>query len=330
MTASRNPHVWTWLWVFFSLIALALAISLGSTDLNWRQITTPDTISYRVIWQLRVPRALTAFLAGSSLAVSGMVFQVLYLNRLATPFTLGIATGASFGASVAIWLAGIPGAWLTLTTPIGAFAGAACSVALVWAFGKSRAGHERQTMLLAGVAVSFFFSSLILLVQAVASYAQSFQIIRWLMGGIAVAGYREVSYLAPCVLVFFAIISFHVTPLDILLTGDELAHSRGLSVQKTKQRLFLLTSALVAIVVSVTGPIGFVGLVVPHLCRLVVGYRHRLLFPVVALCGGCLLTLCDLVARIVIAPTELPVGVVTSMIGAPFFFAMLLRRNWRV
>lgn len=311
------------------VVALITAITLGSVPLHWTDAMEPGSVTHRILWQLRVPRAVVAFSAGAGLALAGLVFQALYLNRLATPFTLGIATGASFGASLSIWLTGVSGALMSFSTPLGAMLGAACSVAIVWGFGRTRAGHERQSMLLAGVAVSFFFSSMILLVQAVSSYAQSFQIIRWLMGGIAVVGYREVTYLATCAGLFVWIVSRHAAALDLLLTGEELAHSRGLQVQKTKQRLFLMTSALVALVVSVTGPIGFVGLVVPHICRLWFGHRHRLLVLAVPAVGGALLVLCDTIARMVLAPTELPVGVVTSMIGAPFFFAMLLRRNWR-
>lgn len=315
--------------VVLLIIAVALGLTHGSTSLEWGQVWEPQSTAGRIFWQLRMPRVIVALGAGSALAVAGLVFQVLFMNRLATPFTLGIATGASFGASVSIWLAGVPGLFMTVTTPIGAFAGAGCSVALVWVFGRSRAGHERQSMLLAGVAVSFFFSSLILFVQAISSYAQSFQIIRWLMGGIAVAGYRETSYLVPAAIVFLTMVMLHNRALDLLLTGEELAHARGLHVQRTKQRLFLLTSAMVAIVVSVTGPIGFVGLVVPHMCRLVIGVRHRLLVPAVALAGGVLLVFCDLIARTAMSPAELPVGVFTSMIGAPFFFILLLRQQMR-
>ena len=312
-----------------TLVVLTVSALLGTTSLGPANILDPATTDYHIFWNLRVSRVLVAFLAGSGLALCGMVFQALFLNPLATTFTLGVAGGASCGAALVIFLGGLPGLFMGPSVTLGAMAGAAVAMTLVLAFTRTRLGHQRHVMLLAGVAVSFFFSSLLLLIQALSSFYQSFQIIRWLMGGIAVAGYNEVLFMLPILAIGTALILGHGVQLDLLLLGDDLAGSRGLNVQRTKHILFVVVSVMVATIVSITGPIGFVGMVVPHLCRLVWGGTHRMLAPMTLFCGGIMLVLCDLVARLVLAPSGIPVGVVTALIGAPFFFVMLLRRTYR-
>ncbi|CAM2066432.1 Iron ABC transporter permease [Sulfidibacter corallicola] len=326
----RQVRLWHLAGLCGLLTVAALAGSLlGVTHLPLAEIFNPESTGYQIFWNLRVPRVCVAFLAGAGLASCGMVFQALFLNSLATPYTLGVSSGAACGAAFAIYLGGMSGLATGFGVMSGALLGATTSVILILVFSQTRMGHQRHVMLLAGVAVSFFFSSLLMLIQSLASFYQSFQIIRWLLGGISVAGYREVGYLAPVVLSGCALIFLYRRHLNLLLLGDDLAHARGLAVPTTKRGLVVLVSIMVAVIVSVTGPIGFVGLVTPHVARLVWGSDHRDLIPVTFLGGGILLVICDLIARLILAPSGLPVGVVTSLIGAPFFFTLLMRRPYR-
>jgi iron complex transport system permease protein len=179
-------------------------------------------------------------------------------------------------------------------------------------------------MLLAGVAVSFFFSSLILFLQYLSDFAQSFRILRWLMGGLEILGFDSVLSLFPIVLIGVAILSLLRHELDLLTTGDDLATSRGVAVKKVRALLFVITSLMVGGVVAVCGPIGFVGMMAPHICRLLTGWNHSHLLPATFLFGGAFLTLCDTLARTLIAPVEIPVGIITALLGGPFFIWLLL------
>ncbi len=282
-------------------------------------------IEGKIFWRIRVPRVLAAWLAGAGLAAAGSAFQALFRNSLATPFTLGVASGAALGAALSIRfglafsIAGI------LSTPLWAFGGALLSIFLVYGLTRARGGMNTATMLLAGVAVSFFFSSLNLFTQYVSDFTHTFRIIRWLMGGIQVAGFSSVLEMLPLVLGGLTITLWLTRELDILTTGEEMAAGRGVDVVHTRRYLFFGASLMVGGVVAVCGPIGFVGLMVPHICRLLVGPGHRYLVPASILTGGLFLTVCDTFARTVIAPAEIPVGVITALLGGPFFLILLIR-----
>jgi iron complex transport system permease protein len=282
-----------------------------------------------IFWRIRIPRVLAAWLAGAGLAAAGMAFQALFRNSLATPFTLGVASGAALGAAlsirfgIALSVAGIS------STPVWAFAGASVSILLVYGITRgitrARRGMNTATMLLAGVAVSFFFSSLNLFTQYISDFTHTFRIIRWLMGGVQVAGYRSILEMIPLVFGGLVITLWLTRELDILTTGEEMAAGRGVDVIRTRNLLFFSSSLMVGGVVAVCGPIGFVGLMVPHICRLLVGPGHRYLAPASILAGGSFLAVCDTFARTIIAPAEIPVGVITALLGGPFFLLLLIR-----
>ncbi len=280
----------------------------------------------RILWQIRVPRVVAAFLGGAGLAVGGAVFQAIFRNPLATPYILGVAAGASFGvAAVARIGAGIVFLGLGLQS-WSALGGALLAVAVVWMITKLRPDAATATLLLAGVSLNFFFSSLILFLQYTASFADAYRVLRWLMGGLGGVDGSSVIQMAPFVLLGMLVIFGFGRELDLLATGAELAASRGVAVARTRTTLFVATSVMVGGVVAACGPIGFVGMMSPHICRLVIGSGHRLLLPASAVFGGAFLVLCDVAARTVVAPTELPVGVITAFLGAPFFLWLLLRR----
>jgi iron complex transport system permease protein len=287
-----------------------------------------DETAAKILWQLRVPRVVMAFLAGAGLAAGGLAFQAVFRNPLAEPFTLGVASGAALGASAYIHL-GLPFSLLWISGASWfAFAGALLAVVLVYGMTRARQGFSTATMLLAGVAVSFCFSSLILFMQYLSDFTQSFLLLRWVMGGLhTVVGFGEVLTVLPLVAIGTAIVVHLTHELNLVTTGEELAASRGVAVNRTKFLLFVAVSLMVGGIVSVCGPIGFVGLIVPHICRMLVGPDHRFLTPAALLCGAILLSLCDTLARTIMAPTELPVGILTSLLGGPFFLWLLVRRS---
>jgi iron complex transport system permease protein len=290
-------------------------------------VSLADLRGVPVFWTIRVPRTALAFLAGSGLSLAGMTFQAMFRNPLVEPFTLGVSSGAAFGATLAIrlgWMFSVLG---ISTISIAAFAGALLSLLLVYGLSVSRGSHSTAILLLAGVAMSFFFWSLILFVQYLSDFSGSFRILRWLMGGVETVGYDAVLDVLPFVLSGAAVILCYARELNLLTLGEDLALSRGVAVAPVRALLFTASTLMVGGVVAVCGPIGFVGLIAPHICRLLIGTDHRFLAPATLLFGGLFLVACDTLARLIIAPAELPVGVLTALLGGPFFVWLLLRRS---
>lgn len=314
-----------------SLLAVGVlsgAPFLGMYPIPMEAIFAPleGNVEAEIFWNLRVPRVMAAFLAGAGLAISGMAFQALFRNPLATPFTLGVASGAALGAALYV-RSGLSFALLSISgLSLSAFVGALGSILLVYGLTQIRQGFSVASMLLAGVAISFFFSSLILFIQYMSDFAQSFHILHWLMGNLGVTGMETVFEILPFVVAGALVISLLSQELNLLATGELLAVSRGLNLKRIRSLLFFVTSLTVGGIVATCGPIGFVGMMVPHICRLLVGADHRFLTPATLLFGGSFLTLCDTLARNLIAPAEIPVGVITALLGGPFFIWLLLRR----
>ncbi len=309
------------------LVVVLAAPLVGIVETPLSAIFTGQGEAAEVFWQLRLPRVALAFLAGSALAVAGMAFQAMFRNPLATPFTLGVSSGAALGASICIrlgWSVSLLGASAVSGC---AFLGALLSLLLVYGIASIRRGFSTAAMLLAGVAVSFFFSSVILLIQYLSDFNSSFRIVRWLMGGVETVGYEAVTSLFPFVVSGVAIVAYLTRELNLLAVGDDIAVSRGVDPRRAKIMLFVGTTFMVGGVVAFCGPIGFVGMMAPHICRLMLGADHRYLLPASFLFGGMFLVLCDACARVLIAPAEIPVGVITSLLGGPFFVWLLIRRT---
>jgi iron complex transport system permease protein len=277
-----------------------------------------------IFWMIRAPRVILAFLAGSALALSGLAFQAIFRNPLATPFTLGVSAGASLGASLYV-VFGVPFTFLKVSgVSLSAFAGAASAIALVYGLTRVKRGVSTVTMLLAGVAVSFCFSSVILFLQYTADFRHSYQIVRWLMGGLETVGYESIFNVLPFAAIGGAVLLSLCNELNLMTTGDDIAASRGVDVKRTKLAVFFAASLMIGGVVSACGPIGFVGMMVPHICRLLIGLEHRLLAPATLAFGGAFLAICDTIARAVISPAEMPVGIITALLGGPFFLWLLM------
>jgi len=310
-----------------SLLVLAVAPFVGPQPISWDAILSPspDNPGSMIFWDIRLPRACLAWICGVGLAAGGMVFQAMFRNPLAEPFTLGVSSGAALGATLCVRL-GLGVTYLGFsTTTLGGMGGAFAAVGLVYGLTRLKYGFSTQSMLLAGVAVNFFFASLILLIQYTANFYDTFHILRWMMGGFQMTGFDASLRLGLIILPVIALIAFLTRELDLLSFGEEWALSRGVAVAHVKKIFFFAVSLMVGSVVSVCGPIGFVGLMCPHICRLLVGSGHRRLLPVTLLFGGGFLTVCDTLARTLFAPAELPVGVFTSFLGGPFFIWLLVQ-----
>ncbi|MEE8367700.1 MAG: iron ABC transporter permease [Thermoanaerobaculia bacterium] len=309
------------------IAALLIYPMVGSQVLSWRDLFTGETTTAVIFWKLRLPRALLGLLAGGSLAVSGLTLQTLFRNPLAEPYTLGVASGAALGAVLALLLGGSGVGTSFPTVGLSSLLGALAVAAILVALSSSRFGGDSSTLLLAGIAISLSCSALILFVQFLADFTQTFRMVRWMMGGLAVVGFREVLWVSPIAISGVAILFGYRRELDLLLASDELASSRGLDLIRFRCVALGVTSIVIGGIVAVAGPIGFVGLIVPHILRRWLGHAHLYLIPACALGGGAFLTMCDLAARTILAPAELPVGILTALLGGPFFVWLLLRRR---
>jgi iron complex transport system permease protein len=313
--------------------ALALGPLVGSTPLSLaraldRSVPFAENPDAQILFVSRLPRTLAAALVGAALAAAGVVFQALLRNPLATPFTLGVSAGAALGAMLAI-TAPVPLALAGLgLVPVASFAGALGAVAVVYFLSTARRrGLSTSVLLLAGVTLNAFFSAIILFIQYLADFSQTMRTVRWLMGDLDVVGYAPIAAAAPLVGAAFAVFALLPRSLNLLTLGADAASARGVDVQRAQRLAFFSASLATGAAVSLGGPIGFIGIVVPHLVRLLVGSDHRLVLPAATLFGAAFLVACDAAARTIIAPMVLPVGILTAMIGGPFFLWLLIRRT---
>jgi iron complex transport system permease protein len=316
---------------FVAMIVAVFAVPfIGSTPISAARVfshSVPfgENVDAQIFFLARLPRAVAAALVGGTLAAAGVIFQGLLRNPLATPYTLGVSAGASLGAMIAITLgAALPAGGVATAS----LAGATLAVLVVYALARARhSGLSTTVLLLAGVTLNAFFSALILFVQYISDYAQTYRALRWLMGDLDVAGYAPVAGALPFVGVAFVAFAWLARPLNLLSLGADAAITRGIDVVRAQRTAFFSASLATGAAVSVGGPIGFVGIIVPHLVRLLVGSDHRLVLPASTFFGAAFLVLCDAASRIVLAPIELPVGIVTAVIGGPFFLWLLLRKR---
>jgi iron complex transport system permease protein len=305
--------------------AVLICPLFGRATLNWRDVFfgPPDNMSRDIFFHARWPRVWTAALAGGGLALAGVAFQALLRNPLASPFTLGISAGASLGVIVALHLG-----WTVLgggisALPLAAFAGCLLTAALVAFVAGARRQWQTGTLLLAGVIIHFFFSGIIMLLQMRGRDVDVLVAMRWTMGNLTVVDFSPVTQVLvvalPAVVVLWAL----ARPLNLLAAGDESAQSRGVNTRLVKRLVFIAASLLAAAIVSVVGPIGFVGIIVPHAVRMLFGADHRVVIPCSLLAGGAFLVVCDTVGNSVFPPPDIPVGVITAIVGGPFFVWLL-------
>lgn len=323
-------------------VSAIAAVAIGSTPLDWHTIvnvclakvlpaawcpTTPISPADQVIvWLIRIPRVIVAMLVGAGLATAGAILQGLFRNPLAEPSLTGVGPGAALGAVVAFitgWSLRSPS-----TLPLLAMAGAVAALAMVYAMSTRGGVTPMSTLLLAGVATGALISAVssLLLSLNIVNWQIAQEIVFWMMGGLEARTWSHVWLSAPFVALGLAVALLKARELDLFLQGEETAASLGVNVEAAKRLLILTSAILTGASVAVAGMIGFVGLIVPHAVRLLLGPAHRVVIPASAVGGAVFLVLCDLLARTVHPPTEIRLGVVTALCGAPFFLALLLKR----
>ena len=302
----------------------SLFLQPSTTDIHTDQINT-------ILFDIRLSRICLAFLIGAILAISGAVMQGLFRNPLAAPSLIGVSSGASVGASIVIVLTG---AWLQTNAvlglsvvALGAFIGSFLITILVFRLSTSTLGTSVTTMLLAGIAISALGGAVNSLLSYFADNEMLRQISIWQMGNLSTANWTRVSIVAVVAVVVLILFPRESKSLNALLLGESEARHLGIDVQRVKKKLILLTTLGIGTAVAVAGMIGFVGLIVPHIVRLLIGPDHRWLLPVSALAGGILLLIADTLARVIIAPAELPTGILTAILGAPFFIMLLIQQR---
>lgn len=319
------------------LAAVLLACSLvGPQEISLKaalqgaQVAGVPNPDYEILVQVRIPRVLLAAMVGAALAASGVIFQALLRNPLADPYILGVSSGAGLGAMLAV----IGGLGWTLwgRSPIAVFAflGALGTVWLVWALGRITGKYQVTGLLLAGVVVNAFFSAMIMFLISIAKSQHLYATLFWLMGNMTEEDWFVLWVGGGCILAGIVALFFLGPQLNIISVGRQDARSVGVRVERVELAAFAISAFITAVAVSLSGLIGFVGLIVPHAVRLVFGPDHRQLVPLSSLVGAMFLVVADTVARMVVAPAQLPVGVVTAMIGGPFFLFLLVTHSKKV
>jgi len=319
------------------LAAMVLAVGLGAVHLTPAEVIgaigralsgTRNGMHDAVVLDLRLPRVALAALVGAALALAGVMYQALFRNPLADPYILGVSSGAGLGATIAFITVGSGALGAQLGVPMGAFIGAIATISVVVRVASRRGRLDTTSLLLAGVAISYTLS-------AVSSFLLVFHrqsmasVVFWMMGGLTGASWTQIGIVAVMLAAGMVVPLVRSRDLDVMLLGDERAGELGVDVERFKLVVLASASLIVAGAVSVSGMIGFVGLMTPHITRLILGGDHRLLLPASALAGALVMVLADLAARTVLAPVELPVGIVTAVLGGPFFVWLLIRSERR-
>ncbi|MGB5158269.1 MAG: iron ABC transporter permease [Desulfobacterales bacterium] len=313
------------------LVCVFAGISLGSTGGGFKWVwnsvmgqTAADSMLNTIIWKIRFPRVIMAVLVGATLSLGGLVFQALLRNPLAEPYILGISGGSAIGAIIGI-LAGLS---LFPCVSLLAFSGSIIILLLILVMSSGQSILKKDSLLLSGVIINAFCAAVIMFLISMAHDSKIHNIMFWLMGDLSMIEMRHVGYLALILLPCFVIIFIFSNSMNLMLLGKEMAQSMGVNIKAVTITLLITTSLMVSATVANCGLLGFVGLVMPHLLRLTFGSDHRILVPACVLAGGSYMVLCDLLARSLPQQGEMPVGVITAMIGAPLFI-FLLKRSTR-
>lgn len=315
-----------WIGKIGILILLLLVVALICLFLGTVHILPFSKLSQierTILLEVRFPRILMGIIVGAGLAISGVIFQALLRNPLADPYLLGTSSGAALGITLGIFL-GLQGASFSL--PLAGFGFALLSLGLVYNIARTNGRLPLHTLLLSGIIVSAFFSALVMLIMSLAK-KQTYEAIFWLMGNLTETNFLLIKVVGGYVLVGGIITWCFWRDLNIISLGEEQAQHLGIEVERVRKILFVLASLIVGAVVSVSGMIGFVGLIIPHMVRMVVGPDHRILIPASGLVGATFLLLTDTLARTIASPVEIPVGVITALCGAPFFIWLLIRKK---
>ncbi|MDN6161715.1 MAG: iron ABC transporter permease [Atopostipes sp.] len=341
MKLKKKLYFWGGMGLFLLILSMVFSLSIGSAQLSLGEVwgillkqlpivgdfvTSSWKVSAeQIVLKVRLPRVILGILIGSSLSIAGAGFQGVLRNPLADPYTLGVASGASLGAAFVL-LFGLQtvllGVW---TVPIAAFLTGLLSLFIVLRLANIQGQYNLETLILAGVVVSAFLNSFVSFIVSMSDQVMD-EIIFWMMGSLSLQGWDFVQILLPGFLIALIALMAYSRSLNIFSLGERQAAHLGINVKKTRLIILIISTFITAVAVSIVGTVGFVGLVVPHLIRLLVGPDYRLLIPMSAIYGGIFVLWADTIARTILSPTEIPLGVVTAFLGAPFF-AYLLRKN---
>jgi iron complex transport system permease protein len=316
--------------LLFGLLTLSifLGLSMGSSGNGAKAVfnslsgmNETDSMLYTIIWKIRLPRVLLAALVGATLSLGGLVFQALLRNPLAEPYILGISGGSAIGAIIGILvgLSRFPGVSFT------AFLGSIATLLLILVMSSGQTILKKDSLLLSGVMVNAFCSAIIMFLLSMTQDSRLHNIIFWLMGDLSMCDLNQVGILSLTLFPCFIIIFRYSHAMNLLLMGNEMAQSVGVNIKQVTMILLIITSFMVSSTVSHCGLLGFVGLVIPHLLRLILGPDHRILAPACILGGGAYMVICDVLSRVLPQQGEMPAGVITAMIGAPLFIYLLKR-----
>jgi iron complex transport system permease protein len=324
-------HLTRLIWISLALlvvllIAFSLGISIGPTQSGIRtafsaffSANESDSVLHSIVWQIRFPRVLLAMIVGATLSLGGLVFQALLRNPLAEPFILGVSGGSAIGAIIGILMgfARFPGVCIT------AFLGSLGTLALILIMSTGKSILRKDALLLSGVMVNAFCSAIIMFLVSITQDARLHNIIFWLMGDLSAADLPQVIILGVILIPCFIMVFLFSHAMNLLMMGKDMALTMGINIKAVTLILLIVTSFMVSATVSFSGLVGFVGLVIPHLLRLILGSDHRFLVPACLFGGAAYLVLCDLLARALPQQGEMPAGVITAMIGAPLFIILL-------
>lgn len=313
--------------LIFLVVAIVLSLAIGSVFISpsdlWQTILGNGTeINDSIVWKIRLPRTILIALTGAALGGSGAAYQGLFRNPLADPFLIGVASGAGLGAVIAMSIQWPYSFWGLMAIPLAAFIAALLTVFIVYSLARVGRTIPTTNLILAGVAFSSFATSLTSFLM-IRSTGEVRRALGWLLGGASQSGWTAILAIAPYLFIGLGILVFSGHALNLLQFGDDQAQQLGLNVTRTKRIILTASSLATAAAVAFSGIIGFIGLIVPHLARIWFGPDYRRLLPLSILGGATALLLCDILARILIAPQEIPVGIVTALAGAPFFLWVL-------
>jgi iron complex transport system permease protein len=318
MRTEKHPNMVLVVSLVALVIASAFALFFGATSISVHDVLARAD-ARMVLLELRLPRVLFGIVVGGALALVGAAYQTLFRNSLASPFTLGVSSGAALGAALSL---------MTASSVFGvassAMLGALVSIALILLMSRRMGVAAGDSLLLVGIVFSFFCSSILTMLQYLSDYSQLFRVTRWMMGGIPAASVSDLALGAGLVLILFVWLSVSYRDFDLMLFGDEVATVKGASVRRLYYVTFVLSSLVVGWIVSQCGVIGFVGIVVPAVARLLVGLRHKYVVPLSFVLGALLVVLCDLLGRIARPPFEVPAGVFTAIVGGPVFILLAI------
>ncbi|MFW2378351.1 FecCD family ABC transporter permease [Aliarcobacter butzleri] len=310
------------------LIIIFISPFLGETQISIKDIFEFSNSSNMVFWDLRVARVILAFFVGGILALSGLIFQIIFKNELITPYTLGIASGTTLFTAIGIIL--LPTLYIFISSILGSLFTILVLYIISKIINKTSIGSSTNSILLIGIALSYFYASALMLVFYMSSLQENYSIVRFTLGSLDTVGFSNSFVIFFVSIVFYVIIYLYKNKIKLLLISNDMAFLKGLNVDKTNLTLLIVVSLCVGITISFTGPIGFIGLVIPHIVKLIYKKSAEKLFFPTFFFGGVFLVFSDLISRNLNTDSTLPIGVVTAFIGAPFFIYLLIKRDKRI